>query len=147
VRNIRNDGRVRLRYGRTTRECTTREVAAAEAGPVLKRYVTIATKTRAQFRATRDSPVGDFVAQADRHPVFRAHPARRRCTNCRHPALTREQRATPARPTTLRTRRRNPSPTPAGVLRTNMAPAHPSERSNRAAQTTAMASGASRRFP
>jgi hypothetical protein len=38
--------------------------------PVLKRYLTVATKTRAQFRVTKDSPVEDFVAEADRHPVF-----------------------------------------------------------------------------
>lgn len=70
VRNVRDDRRVRLRYGRTTREYAVREVEADEAGPVLKRYVAVATKTRAQFRATKDSPVADFVAEADRHPVF-----------------------------------------------------------------------------
>lgn len=70
VRNAREDGRVRLRYGRTTRDYVSREVGAAEAGPVLKRYVAVATKTRAQFGATKDSPVADFAAEADRHPVF-----------------------------------------------------------------------------
>ena len=70
VHNARVAGRVSLRYGRTTREYATREVAADEAGPVLKRYVAIATKTRAHFKATQDSPVEDFVAEADRHPVF-----------------------------------------------------------------------------
>jgi hypothetical protein len=59
-----------LQYGRTRREYATREATADEAGPVLKRYVDIATKTRAQFKATRDAPVEDFVAEADRHPVF-----------------------------------------------------------------------------
>jgi hypothetical protein len=70
VHNARAGGRVRLRYGRARREYATREVSADEAGPVLKRYVAIATKTRAQFEATPDSPVEDFVAEADRHPVF-----------------------------------------------------------------------------
>src|ERR687897_1855316 len=70
VHNARAAGRVSLRYGRATREYATREVSADEAGPVLKRYVAIATKTRAQFKATKDSPVEDFVAEADRHPVF-----------------------------------------------------------------------------
>jgi len=37
---------------------------------VLKRYVAVATKTRAQFAATKDSPVADFTAEAGRHPVF-----------------------------------------------------------------------------
>jgi hypothetical protein len=70
VHNARAMRPVSLRYGRTTREYTTREASADEAGPVLKRYVAIATKTRAQFKATQDSPVEDFVAEADRHPVF-----------------------------------------------------------------------------
>jgi deazaflavin-dependent oxidoreductase (nitroreductase family) len=70
VHNARAAGQVSLQYGRATREYATREVSADEAGPVLKRYVEIATKTRAQFKATQDSPVEDFVAEADRHPVF-----------------------------------------------------------------------------
>ena len=70
VHNARTAGHVRLRYGRATREYATREAATDEAGPVLKRYVTIATKTRPQFTATKDSPVEDFVAEAARHPVF-----------------------------------------------------------------------------
>jgi len=70
VYNARATGHGRLQYGRTTREYATREVSAVEAGPVLKRYVAIASKTRARFKATQDSPVEDFVAEADRHPVF-----------------------------------------------------------------------------
>jgi deazaflavin-dependent oxidoreductase (nitroreductase family) len=70
VRNAREDRRVRLRYGRTTRDYAIREVGADEAGPVLKSYVAVATKTRAQFGATKDSPVADFAAEAGRHPVF-----------------------------------------------------------------------------
>jgi len=70
VRNARANGQVRLRYGRTARDYSVREVQADEAGPVLKRYVAVATKTRAQFGATKDSPVADFAAEADRHPVF-----------------------------------------------------------------------------
>jgi deazaflavin-dependent oxidoreductase (nitroreductase family) len=70
VHNARAAGQVSLRYGRTTRDYATREVSAEEAGPVLKRYIAIATKTRALFKATQDSPVEDFVAEADAHPVF-----------------------------------------------------------------------------
>jgi deazaflavin-dependent oxidoreductase (nitroreductase family) len=70
VHNVRASGQVSLRYGRTTREYGTREVSAEEAGPVLKRYLAVATKTRARFTASQDSPVEDFVAEADRHPVF-----------------------------------------------------------------------------
>jgi deazaflavin-dependent oxidoreductase (nitroreductase family) len=70
VHNARAAGRVTLRRRRDTREYAVREVAAQEAGPVLKRYVGIATATRAYFQAAKDSPVEDFVAEADRHPVF-----------------------------------------------------------------------------
>lgn len=70
VHNARAAGRVSLRYGRSTREYAIREVSKDEAGPVLKRYVAIASKTRPRFNATKDSPVEDFVAEADRHPVF-----------------------------------------------------------------------------
>ena len=70
VPNTRDDGRVRLRYGRTTHDYTIREVGADAAGPVLKSYVAVATKTHAQFGATKDSPVADFAAEAARHPVF-----------------------------------------------------------------------------
>lgn len=74
VRNARKDGRVHMRYGRATSDYTVREVDAGEAGAVLKRYVRVATKTRALFRATEDSPVEDFIAEADRHPVFELVP-------------------------------------------------------------------------
>ena len=70
VHNARANGRVTLRYGRAKADYAVREVGAAEAGPVLKRYVAVATKTRPQFDAKPDSPVEDFVAEAGRHPVF-----------------------------------------------------------------------------
>lgn len=75
VRNVRADARVQLRYGRNTRNYTAREATAAEAGPVLKRYLSVATKTRSQFRATKSSPEADFIAEADCHPVFELIPA------------------------------------------------------------------------
>lgn len=74
VRNARASGRVNLRYGRTKRPYAIREVTAEEAGPVLKRYVAVATKTRRHFRANADAPVEAFVAEADRHPVFELTP-------------------------------------------------------------------------
>ena len=70
VRNVRAANRVRLRYGRATREYATREASADDAAPVLKRYLAIAPKARAQFGATPDSPVADFLAEARSHPVF-----------------------------------------------------------------------------
>ena len=74
AKNARAEGTVHLRYGRATRQYAIREVPAHEAGPVLKRYVAIATKTRSHFRTTKDSPVEDFVTEAERHPVFELIP-------------------------------------------------------------------------
>ncbi len=74
VQNARAAGRVSLRRGRDTREYAIREVRPGEAAPVLKRYVGIASRTRAQFQASKDSPVEDFVAEAHRHPVFELTP-------------------------------------------------------------------------
>jgi deazaflavin-dependent oxidoreductase (nitroreductase family) len=70
VHNARAAGRVRLRRGRDTRDYAVREVGAEEAAPVLKRYLGIATKTRACFKAGENAPVEEFVAEAEGHPVF-----------------------------------------------------------------------------
>lgn len=74
VHNARAAGQVALRRGRATREYAIREVGPDEAGPVLKRYVSIASRTRASFQASKDSPVQDFIAEAHRHPVFELIP-------------------------------------------------------------------------
>jgi deazaflavin-dependent oxidoreductase (nitroreductase family) len=74
VHNARAAGRVTLRRGRAAREFAVREVGPDEAGPVLRRYVAIAGRTRASFRASPDSPVAAFVAEAHGHPVFELTP-------------------------------------------------------------------------
>jgi len=74
VHNARAAGQVTLRRRSTTRAYAVREATAQEAGPVLKRYVKVASATRPYFAATKDSPVEDFVAEADRHPVFELIP-------------------------------------------------------------------------
>ena len=74
VHNARAAGRVTLTRRRETREYTIREAAPEQAGPILQRYVRIATATRRYFLATKDSPVEDFVTEADRHPVFELTP-------------------------------------------------------------------------
>jgi len=75
VHNARVTGRVSLTRRRDTRDYTIREVPPDEAGPVLKRYVRIAPSARPYFQATTDSAVEDFIAEADRHPVFELIPA------------------------------------------------------------------------
>jgi hypothetical protein len=65
---------VTLTRRRSSHEYAIREVAPEEAGPILKRYVGVATATRRYFLATKDSPVEDFLTEADRHPVFELTP-------------------------------------------------------------------------
>jgi uncharacterized protein YndB with AHSA1/START domain len=74
VHNARAAGRVTLARRGDRRDYAVREVPAEEAGPVLKRYVGVATATRPYFGADKDAPVEDFVAEADRHPVFELLP-------------------------------------------------------------------------
>jgi deazaflavin-dependent oxidoreductase (nitroreductase family) len=75
VHNARATGRVSLTRRRNTRDYAIREVSPEEAGPILQRYVRIAPTTRPYFQATNDSPVEDFVTEADRHSVFELTPA------------------------------------------------------------------------
>jgi deazaflavin-dependent oxidoreductase (nitroreductase family) len=74
VHNARAAGRVTLTRRRTSTEYRIREVGADEAGPVLKRYLAVTGPPRAYFRASKDAPVAEFVAEADRHPVFELIP-------------------------------------------------------------------------
>jgi deazaflavin-dependent oxidoreductase (nitroreductase family) len=74
VVNARAAGRVTLRRGRDIRDYTIRELSAAEAGPILKRYIGVAPATRPYFQASKDSQVEDFIAEAHRHPVFELTP-------------------------------------------------------------------------
>jgi deazaflavin-dependent oxidoreductase (nitroreductase family) len=70
VRNARAAGQVTLTRRGHAKEYTLREVSPDEAGPVLKRYVSLAKVTRPYFNARADAPAAEFAAEADRHPVF-----------------------------------------------------------------------------
>jgi len=70
VRNARAAGRVTLGRGRRAETVPIRELSAADAAPVLQRYVTRVPITRPYFDATPDSPLAAFEAEAPRHPVF-----------------------------------------------------------------------------
>ncbi|GAA1723926.1 hypothetical protein GCM10009809_19660 [Isoptericola hypogeus] len=70
VHNVRADPRVVLRRAFDRHVCTVREASALEAGPVLQKYVRGSRPTRPYFVASLDAPVEEFVAEADRHPVF-----------------------------------------------------------------------------
>jgi deazaflavin-dependent oxidoreductase (nitroreductase family) len=75
VHNARAAGRVSLARRGDRKEYAVRELPAGEAGPVLKRYVVVATATRPYFDADKDAPVEEFISEAHRHPVFELLPA------------------------------------------------------------------------
>lgn len=74
VHNARAAGRVSILRRAEQREYLIREVDPDEAGPVLKRYLAVASATRPYFTANKQSSVAEFVAEADRHPVFELRP-------------------------------------------------------------------------
>ena len=74
VHNVRSSGQVTLGRGDRSDSFAAHEVSAEEAGPVLRHYLGEARVTAPFFDATRDDPVEAFVAEADRHPVFRLGP-------------------------------------------------------------------------
>jgi hypothetical protein len=70
VRNARAAGQLTLSRGARSETLSIRELTAAEAAPVLQRYVTRVPITRPYFDARPDSPLAAFEAEAPRHPVF-----------------------------------------------------------------------------
>lgn len=70
VRSARAAGRVTLSRGSRSETLSVRELPAAEAAPVLQRYITRVPITRRYFDARPDSPLAAFVTEAPRHPVF-----------------------------------------------------------------------------
>ncbi len=70
VHNVRAAGTVTLRRGRQRHVYAVREAAPAEAGPVLRRFAMIASRTRDCFTASVDAPAEAFIAEAADHPVF-----------------------------------------------------------------------------
>ncbi|AHD19883.1 MULTISPECIES: nitroreductase family deazaflavin-dependent oxidoreductase [Rhodococcus] len=74
VHNARAAREVELSRRRDTRRYSIRELSAEEAGPVLQRYIELASATRRYFEARRNDPVERFVAEAGHHPVFELLP-------------------------------------------------------------------------
>ena len=68
--SARAAGQVTLSRGSRSETLSIRELAGAEAAPVLKRYLTRVPITRPYFDVKPDSPLRDFVSEAPRHPVF-----------------------------------------------------------------------------
>jgi deazaflavin-dependent oxidoreductase (nitroreductase family) len=71
VRNARTAGEVELTRALRTRRVTVTEVDTQTAAPILREYLRKTPVTKSYFDASRDSPLGAFEAEAERHPVFR----------------------------------------------------------------------------
>jgi deazaflavin-dependent oxidoreductase (nitroreductase family) len=71
VKNARAAGWVELNRAGKSEKVRIAELGAAEAGPVLRKYMRRNRVTRTFFDAKADAPVEAFIAEAPRHPVFR----------------------------------------------------------------------------
>jgi hypothetical protein len=74
VRNARVAGVVTLARGGSTERFSLSPLQAADAGPILKRYLILEPITRPYFDASADAPVEAFETEATSHPVFRLTP-------------------------------------------------------------------------
>jgi deazaflavin-dependent oxidoreductase (nitroreductase family) len=70
VRNARAAGQVTLSRGRHAETVRIAEVDAETAAPVLQQYAARVPITRPYFDAGPKAPIGAFVVEAGRHPVF-----------------------------------------------------------------------------
>jgi deazaflavin-dependent oxidoreductase (nitroreductase family) len=71
VRNARAAGEVEISRARSSETLRIDEVAPEQAAPVLKQYLKDVPVVRPFFDVTADSPLGELVGEAARHPVFR----------------------------------------------------------------------------
>jgi deazaflavin-dependent oxidoreductase (nitroreductase family) len=85
VKNARAAGWVELSRKGKSERFQVKEVEAAEAGPVLRRYLRSGRVTGPFFDAKANDPVEAFVAEADRHPVFRLSSAQDDTADSRQP--------------------------------------------------------------
>jgi deazaflavin-dependent oxidoreductase (nitroreductase family) len=74
VHNLRANPELVLWRGRHRESVYAEEIGSTDAGPILKRYVRQVRITAPFFDAKRNDPEESFVAEADRHPVFRLQP-------------------------------------------------------------------------
>jgi deazaflavin-dependent oxidoreductase (nitroreductase family) len=74
VRNVRAAGEATLSRGRRSYRFKVEEAEAADAVPVLRKYIGEIRVTRPYFDATPDSPDEEIAAELTRHTVFRLIP-------------------------------------------------------------------------
>lgn len=71
VKNVRAAGTVQLSRREQTASYRAEEVGAAEAAPVIRRYVESVPITRGYWEATPTSTDAELVGEVATHPVFR----------------------------------------------------------------------------
>lgn len=78
VRNARATGRVELQRGDEHVTYAVRQLSAAEAVPVLRRYLRLPARffVRRHFEVSAKSTDDAITAEADRHPTFELTPVR-----------------------------------------------------------------------
>jgi deazaflavin-dependent oxidoreductase (nitroreductase family) len=76
VHNAREAGVVTLTRGDESERFSLTPLHGAEAGSVLKRYLTLEPFTRPYFGVSADAPAEAFAAEVATHPVFRLTPPR-----------------------------------------------------------------------
>ncbi len=74
VKNARASGQVSLTRARKSEIPKIRECSPEGAGPVLKKYLSLAAITAPYFDAKPDDPDDRFAAEAANHPVFELIP-------------------------------------------------------------------------
>ncbi len=70
VKNARAAGQVTLTRAGKSETVKFHECSPEQAGPILKKYVAIASITAPYFDAKPDDPADKFAAEAAQHPVF-----------------------------------------------------------------------------
>ena len=70
VHNLRAEPILTLGRGRHRESLIAHEIAPADAGPILKRYVSQVRITAPYFDAKASAPESEFVGEAAHHPVF-----------------------------------------------------------------------------
>ena len=71
VQNARAAGSVELTRALRTERVAIEEADAPTAAPVLREYLRKTPITKPFFDASKDAPVEEFTAEAERHPVFK----------------------------------------------------------------------------
>ena len=73
VKNARAAGTVTLSRGHLNQDYAIQELPPQEAAPILKQYLQQFPITKPYFDAKPDSPLDEFVLEANSRPVFELH--------------------------------------------------------------------------